>query len=102
VITITSEELALVQNILRTGLPKGAAKLWVFGSRAKGTAMPASDLDLAIDMGLPLPFSASAHLASAFEAAPLPYRVDLVDLQTVSPEFRAHIDAHKIPLPGFE
>lgn len=101
-IDVTPKELALVQDILRTGLPHGAAKVWAFGSRAKGTAKRGSDLDLAIDTGLPLPFSAKVHLAEAFEEAPLPFRVDIVDLFTVSPEFRALIDAHKLPLPGFE
>jgi predicted nucleotidyltransferase len=99
VIDITQNELALVQKILREGLP--AAKVWVFGSRAKGTTRRGSDLDLAIDNGASLPSSVAAHLADAFEEAPLAYKVDIVDLHDITPEFRALIDAHKIALPGF-
>ncbi len=98
-IDITQNELALVQKILRERLP--TAKVWVFGSRAKGTTRRGSDLDLAIDNGTALPSSTAAHLADAFEEAPLAYKVDLVDLHSISPEFRALIDAHKIALPGF-
>lgn len=98
-IDITQSELALVQNILRGKLP--AAKVWVFGSRAKGNTRRGSDLDLVIDNGEPLPSSLTAHLADAFEEAPLAYRVDIVDLHGITPEFRALIDAHKIALPGF-
>ena len=99
-IGITRNELALVQKILRESIP--AAKIWVFGSRAKGATRRGSDLDLAIDNGAPLPSSMAAHLASAFEEAPLAYKIDLVDLHNITPEFRALIDAHKIALPGFE
>lgn len=101
-IDIAPHELDLVQTILRTGLPDHAARVWVFGSRAKGTTKRGSDLDLAIDIGAALPFAAKAHLADAFENAPLPFNVDLVDLHAISPEFRALIDAHKLPFPGFE
>ncbi|MDD2795504.1 nucleotidyltransferase family protein [Acidocella sp.] len=99
-IDLTPDELSLVQKILRAQIP--AAKVWVFGSRAKGTTKRASDLDLAIDTGAPLPPAVSAHLADAFDEAPLACNVDLVDLHNITPEFRALIDAHKIALPGFE
>jgi predicted nucleotidyltransferase len=100
VIDITNDELALVQTLLREQIP--SAKVWVFGSRAKGTTRRGSDLDLAIDNGATLPASVVAHLTDAFEDAPLAYNVDLVDLHSITPEFRALIDAHRIALPGFE
>jgi len=99
-IDITPGELELVQTILRATIP--TAKVWVFGSRAKGAARRGSDLDLAIDYGGKLPGSVAAHLADEFEEAPLAYNVDLVDLHDVTREFRALIEADKIPLPGFE
>ncbi|MDE1896588.1 MAG: nucleotidyltransferase domain-containing protein [Rhodospirillales bacterium] len=99
-IDVTPSELSLVQTILHAGLPP--AHVFVFGSRSKGTAKPASDLDLAVDAGAALTFDVMAHLAAAFEEAPLPYNIDIVDLNAISPEFRALIDAHKIALPGFE
>jgi predicted nucleotidyltransferase len=99
-IDITPGELDLVQTILRGQIP--TAKVWIFGSRAKGMARRGSDLDLAIDDGGKLSGSIAAHLAHSFEEAPLAFNVDLVDLHDVTREFRALIEADKIPLPGFE
>jgi predicted nucleotidyltransferase len=82
VIDITQHELALVQKILRDELP--AAKVWAFGSRTKGTTRRGSDLDIAVDNGTKLPSSIAAHLADAFEEAPLAYRVDIVDLHSIT------------------
>lgn len=90
----------MVQAILRAKIP--AARIWVFGSRAKGMSRHGSDLDLAIDNGVPLSGAVTAHLADAFEEAPLAFGVDLIDLHNVSGEFRALIEADKIPFPGFE
>ena len=98
-IDITPDELALVQSILRAHIP--SAKIWVFGSRAKGTTTRGSDLDLAIDAGTRLLSATVAELADAFEEAPLAYTVDLIDLHSITPAFRALIDAGKLPLPGF-
>ncbi len=98
-IDITQGELALVQKILREQVP--AAKVWVFGSRVKGAARRGSDLDLAIDAGRKLTVSETSLLAEAFDEAPLPYRVDLVDLQSVSEAFKDIIDRDSVGLPGF-
>jgi len=97
---MTPRELSVLHEILRTHIP--GSKIWVFGSRVKGTARPGSDLDLAVDIGAPLPFSTKARLADELDEAKLSFNVDIVDLATVSPEFRASIDAHKIALPGFD
>ena len=99
-IEIAPDALTLLQQILNRHIP--GARIWVFGSRIKGTARRGSDLDLAIDSGAPLRPSTRIELAETLDEAPLPFNVDLVDLQTISPAFRAHIDAHKLPLPGFE
>lgn len=99
-IDITADELALVQGILRAQIP--VARIWVFGSRAKAMSRRGSDLDLAIDNGAPLPGAITANLADTFEEAPLAFSVDLIDLYNVTAEFRALIEADKIPFPGFE
>jgi predicted nucleotidyltransferase len=100
VIDVTPKELALVQEILWSHIP--AAKVWVFGSRAKGAAKRSSDLDLAIDCNTSLSRVIAVPLADAFEEAPVAFNVDLVDLHSITPEFSALIDAHKIALPGFD
>jgi predicted nucleotidyltransferase len=97
-VTIRPVDLARAWAALRQGLPEEAA-VWVFGSRATGTARRASDLDLAIDAGRPLTRAETGALLDAFEESDLPYTVDLVDLNTVAPSFRAIIDRDKRRLP---
>jgi amidophosphoribosyltransferase len=99
-IDITPAHLVIVQNVLRALAPAGT-HVWVFGSRARGEARPASDLDLAIDAGRALEISENSALAEAFDEATLPYRVDLVDLHTVSDMFKAIIERDRLPFPGF-
>jgi hypothetical protein len=80
----------IVLAILDAHLPAGAA-VWVFGSRVNGRARRYSDLDLAIDAGRRLTVDETAILREAFDECDLPYRVDIIDWQAVTPEFRSLI-----------
>lgn len=90
-------DLNIVQDILCNTLPKGA-KVWVFGSRATWTTKDSSDLDLAIDAGRPLTRQESGSLSEAFDESNLPYKVDIVDMQTVSENFKKIIERDKVGL----
>ncbi len=59
-----------MRDILKNILPKNA-KVWVFGSRVKGTVRKASDL---------------------------PYKVDVVDLQSIDENFKKIINQQKVIL----
>ncbi len=96
-IGISPEQLQTVQAILRDHLPKGV-HAWAFGSRVTWTAKPFSDLDLAVEGPAPIPSDIMAKLAEAFSESDLPWRVDVVDLNTVSPEFRAIVEAQRVPV----
>jgi uncharacterized protein len=91
-ITIRPQDRNIVRDILEVGLQVPEKSIYVFGSRAIGTSKPAADLDLAIDIGHPLSHEQLSMLADAFEESDLPYRVDLVDLQSVEPNFRLIIE----------
>ena len=63
----------------------------LFGSRAKGTASPASDIDLALE-GIQDPLQAEA-IASELEELPLPYIFDVKALTAIrSRLLRDHIE----------
>jgi predicted nucleotidyltransferase len=62
-------------------------RLAVFGSRARGTGRPGSDLDLLIDAGAPLPVSVLARFEAALSDSTIPFAVDLVDAHRVDPGF---------------
>lgn len=63
----------------------------IFGSRAKGTHKPNSDIDLAIMNTISL--QTLVHLTNAFEESDIPYKIDLVAYHESIPEaLREHID----------
>jgi len=85
--------------ILAANLPHDA-KVWVFGSRATGRARRYSDLDLAIDAGRPVTLDELAQLAEAFRESDLPYKVDIVDWQSIDDRFRQIIKVERARLDG--
>jgi predicted nucleotidyltransferase len=74
---MSAQELALVQSILATWLPMHEVRM--FGSRARGTPKPYSDLDLVIMGETPIPMSTLGQLKEAFANNELPWRVDGID-----------------------
>ena len=94
-IVIAPEEAAVVRSILQSRIPD--RPVWAFGSRTKGKARRRSDLDLAVGGNEPLSLRTRSELAEDFDQSDLPYRVDVVDLATITPEFRSNIEPHFIP-----
>lgn len=70
---LTEAEWGLIREVLAAHPDITGAIL--FGSRAKGTASPASDIDLALE-GIDDPLRAEA-VAAELEELPLPYRFDV-------------------------
>lgn len=62
------------------------AKIYLFGSRARGTHNEFSDVDLAIDAGHKMEFRATGEAKDVMEALYIPYKVDVVDFHRVSEE----------------
>ena len=60
----------------------------LFGSRASGIARDRSDFDVGVLGDTPLPLATFYKLEDLFEKIPTLYRIDWVDLNRVSPEFR--------------
>jgi uncharacterized protein len=61
------------------------AQIWLFGSCARGDVRQHSDIDIAILPRDRLPPAFLAELAAAIDDSPIPYDVDLVDLQHADP-----------------
>jgi predicted nucleotidyltransferase len=63
--------------------------VWAFGSRVTRTAKKYSDLDLVIDaQSKPIPLSVMIDAANDFDESSLPYKVDLVDWNSIDEGFR--------------
>ena len=97
-VDIRPDHLEIVHDILRAHLPAGF-KVWVFGSRANWTTKDSSDLDLAVEGASSLDHRAMVRLEVAFEESRLPYNVDVVDLNAVSPSFKRLVKDQMAPLP---
>ena len=95
-IDIRPDHWQIVRHILRLRVPQYA--VWAFGSRAKWTAKPHSDLDLAVITDQPLPLSVSAALSDDFSESNLPWKVDVVDWTATSESFRKVIERDKVVL----
>ena len=85
-----------VLRILRERVP--GMEVWAFGSRARRTAKPCSDLDLALISALPLPFEQLAGIIDAFDTSDLPIRVDVVAWPSTSDAFRKIIERDRVVL----
>lgn len=70
--------------------------VYLFGSRARGTARATSDIDVALDGRTPLSKGRLSRLREALEESRVPLRVDLIDLADVDEAFRARVRAEGV------
>ncbi len=94
-IDITAEEREVVLALLQRHLP--GIETWVYGSRAKWTARPQSDLDLVV-FATPEQSRKIGDLREAFEESNLPFRVDLFVWSEVSEQFHRGIKRDHVVL----
>jgi len=93
-IDIKPDEWDIVINILQKYVP--TYEVWVFGSRAKGTAKPYSDLDLCIITEKPLPLSVISSLCYDFSESDLPWKVDVVEWANIDKVFKNIIEKDRV------
>lgn len=75
-----------------------ATRVWLFGSWAKGTAVPRSDLDVAFDSSKPVDIGAKLAAEERVDQLPTLRSIDLVDLRHAGEHIRAAIDSMGIEL----
>ena len=76
-------------EIISTYLPQ--AKIVLFWSRARKDNTPESDIDIAIDNNNKIDFFILSNIKEDFEESTVPFSVDLVDLNSISEEFKNQI-----------
>lgn len=87
---ISDTQLGLIRAVCAG--QKAVERVILFGSRAKGTYKPGSDIDLAV-AGPRLTRRDILALSSAFDDSMLPYTVDVVHYDTITNgSLRDHID----------
>ncbi|RAU20922.1 nucleotidyltransferase domain-containing protein [Paramagnetospirillum kuznetsovii] len=82
-------------RVTHAALPFGA-RVWLFGSCARGDASRFSDIDIAVEAKARLSGMARAAIDEAIESSCIPCDVDVVDLADVSDTFRARVMAEAV------
>lgn len=85
---------------VRQVLPDRDFRIVLFGSRARGTARPASDWDLGIQGPRPLTGEERQSIRDALEDLPTLHTFDVVDLTTARPAVRDSAQAGCVRLAG--
>jgi predicted nucleotidyltransferase len=64
-------------------------KIYLFGSRARGTYAPTSDVDIALDAGIPItPRRKVGAVQEVLKGLYTPYTIEVVDLNSVTDTMR--------------
>ncbi|MDR1785870.1 MAG: nucleotidyltransferase domain-containing protein [Spirochaetaceae bacterium] len=93
-IDLPERHLRLVRSLLARRIP--GVPVWAFGSRITGASRPASDLDLAV-FSSPGDYTALHDLRDDFAESDLPFRIDLLEWQSLPENFRRNIESrHEI------
>jgi predicted nucleotidyltransferase len=79
----------LIVRMLSALFPE--AKIYLFGSRARGAHKFHSDIDLAVDMGRKMDLSEIAMAKNVLEAVNILRKVDVVDVNNVPEALRESI-----------
>jgi predicted nucleotidyltransferase len=72
------------------------ARVYLFGSCARGEVWHGSDIDVAIDPDEDLPRSVMIGIRDALEESTVPYFVDVVGLKKADEQFKARVKAEGV------
>lgn len=89
--------MQLKKSILLTTsslLPSSGYRIFFFGSRVVGSNGERSDIDLGILGPSPVSPATMAAIREAIEELPILYPIDVVDIATVSDEFKKNAMQH--------
>ncbi len=95
---ISSNQLQIVKHILNENFKD--VTIWIFGSRVSGNNKEYSDLDIALqfnDYNDKIYRKLAASL-SDFIDSDLPFKVDIIDYNSLSGIFKQNVDETKIKL----
>jgi predicted nucleotidyltransferase len=76
------------------------ARILAFGSRVRGDHRLNSDLDLCLDNKESLDLTQLSELREKLSESHLLYKIDIVDWNRITPEFRSIIAAQNVELDG--
>lgn len=87
-IDLEEKYIKFIKNVVSNHLTE--YRIFMFGSRVKGTAKKYSDVDIAIN-SKNLTDKTKLLIEADLENSTIPYEVDVIDLNTISEKFRKNI-----------
>jgi len=87
-IDIESRYLGLVKDSIKSIVKNDKLKIYVFGSRSKGTSKQYSDLDIALDLGSIIDPKIMSKIIGELDETTIPYKVDVIDLNNIQDSYR--------------
>jgi len=94
---LSCSELEFMEKVILGPLRQRGARVFLFGSRARGTHQPYSDVDLLIDADADLS-AFIGGLSETLEEGNFPYKVDLVDARSLASSYLASVERDKVLL----
>ena len=85
---LSEEEYKLLDIKCIHPLKALGAKVWIFGSRARGDYKEASDIDVLYEAGPTMGWATLGKIESALDESRLPYKVDLVDFKNLAESYK--------------
>ena len=95
-VVLAPDQVRTVRAIMDRVIP--GAQVRVFGSRATGRARPFSDLDLLVVQPARLSWVQRADLRDLFEASDLPFRVDVVEAESLPEGMAERVASESVSL----
>lgn len=82
-IDLEDKYVEFIKNTVYSVLPD--VEIFIYGSRVQGKARKYSDVDIALKGDIP--FDDLLKIRGIFENSAFPYKVDIVDLDSLKPDF---------------
>ncbi|MFI5253239.1 MAG: nucleotidyltransferase domain-containing protein [Bacteroidota bacterium] len=98
---LTMEVDAIILNavqVIRRFLPGSEWKILLYGSRAKGSARPGSDIDIGILGPSEIPWGTMVKIYQGIDEIRTLRTIDVVDLLAAGEKFRSSVLATSLPL----
>ena len=84
-IDLENKYIEFIKNTINNVLTD--VEIYIFGSRVQGLAKKYSDVDIALKSPQKIAFSDILKIKALFENSIFPYKVDIVNLDSLKPEF---------------
>ncbi len=86
---LNEAEIRLVSSLVLAPLKNLGARVWIFGSRARGDQTSFSDVDILFDGNISR--ADLSMIKEAIEESRFPYKIDLVNITDIAESYRDQI-----------